>query len=127
MCSPTSTIRRSPSGPLSSGSLQVADEALAPAGCATVLKSFEPASLPVLYLDDPRTLCLNHRSPIIAHLARLTDQTVLSRTVQLLHAQARLHGHLPLRGVDTDLLGGALLDLVQLASLEEDLSGLDHG
>ncbi|MEV6526110.1 hypothetical protein AB0M43_29630 [Longispora sp. NPDC051575] len=106
---------------------KVADSALAATGCATVVKSFEPASLPVLYLGDPATLCLNHRSPIIQHLARLSDQTVLSRTVQLLHAQARLHGHLPLRGVDTELLSGALLDLVQLAALEEDLSGLDHG
>ncbi|WP_157641010.1 hypothetical protein [Longispora albida] len=107
--------------------LGVADLALAPTGSVTVMKSYEPASLPVIYLGDSGTLCLNYRSPIVQHLARLTDQTVLSRTVQLLHAQARLLGHYPLRGVDSDLLSGAMLDLVQLASLEEDLSGMDHG
>jgi molecular chaperone HtpG len=106
---------------------RVADESLASVGCQTVVKSFEPASLPALYMDDPRTLCLNYRSPIIQHLARLNDQTVLSRTVQLLYAQARLHGHIPLRGIDSDVLSKALLDLVQLASLEENLIGLDHG
>ncbi|MBA3488631.1 MAG: hypothetical protein H0T78_03650 [Longispora sp.] len=106
--------------------LDVAAEALTETQCATVMKSFEPANLPAIYVDNPATLCLNHRSPIIAHLARLTDQTVLSRTVQLLYAQARLHSHSPLRGTDSDLLSRALLDLVGLAALEEDLNGLDH-
>lgn len=60
-------------------------------------------------------LCLNWSSPLIRTLARLGDDAVFSRSVQVVYVQALLAGHRPLQSADRKLLTGALTDLVQLS------------
>ncbi|MDR1428334.1 MAG: HSP90 family protein [Bifidobacteriaceae bacterium] len=66
-------------------------------------------------------LCLNWLNPLVVMLARLSDETVFSRCVQLLYVQAQLASHRPIAPSDRALLDSALGDLVALSV------DIDHG
>lgn len=67
--------------------------------------------------DDPRArLCLNWSNRVVRTLARVDDDAVFSRTVQLLYIQALLAGHHPLADADRALMTTALTDLVALSA-----------
>ena len=68
-------------------------------------------------------LCLNWRSPLIARLAGLSDELVLSRTVRLLYVQALLASQRPLQANDRRILTQALGDMVSLSAGISDLEG----
>lgn len=66
--------------------------------------------------DTPTArLCLNWSNPLVATLARLEDETVFSRTVNLLYVQALLAGHRPLGVRDRALMTSSLADLITLS------------
>ncbi len=77
--------------------------------------------------DDRRArLCLNWSNPVVRALARLHDEAVFTRTVQLLYVQALLTGHHVLTDEDRALMSAALADLVTLsAGLEIETSPFD--
>ncbi len=60
-------------------------------------------------------LCLNWRNPLVQTIARLGDEAVFARTVQLLYVQAMLASHRPLAAADRAVLTTAMTDLVQLS------------
>jgi len=71
--------------------------------------------------DDPRArLCLNWANRAVRTLARVHDEAVFSRTVQLLYIQALLAGHHPLSDADRALMTSALTDLVALSAGVDD-------
>ena len=66
--------------------------------------------------DGPAArLCLNWGNPVIRTLARLDDEAVFSRCVQLLYVQSQLAGRRPLSSADRALMTTALSDLIALS------------
>ncbi len=129
--------------------LTAASRALDPLDCEVVLRDFDPASLPALYLtsraaqhqnelreakgmsdglwadvlgameravavDRPR-LVLNHRNPLVRRVSRLADPSLAATAVEALYGMALLHGHHPLRAVDTAALNRSFLGLLDWA------------
>lgn len=60
-------------------------------------------------------LCLNWSNQLVQELSRIEDGVVLDRSVRLLHVQALLAGHHPLRSSDRASLTSAMSDLIQLS------------
>lgn len=60
-------------------------------------------------------LCLNWNNRVVRMLARVTDEAVFSRSVQLLYVQALLAGHRPLSVEDRAILTTAMSDLIVLS------------
>ena len=70
-------------------------------------------------------LCLNWRNRLVRALAESTDELLLARTVRVVHVQALLAAHRPLRAVERASLTDALTDIVHLsAGLGADLGDL---
>lgn len=67
-------------------------------------------------------LCLNWSNPLIRSLARLTDEAVFARSVQLLYVQSQLAGSYPLTAADRALMTTALSDLIALTTSIETLT-----
>jgi len=117
-------------------------------GCEVVLRAFEPASLPVLFLVDRAAafqselratrdradalwagvlsafdkpteerpqLVLNHRSPLVRRICRLTDPELVRLAVESLYGQALLLGYHPIRPADAALLNRSFLGLLDQA------------
>jgi molecular chaperone HtpG len=61
-------------------------------------------------------LVLNHHSPLIRRLARITDQPLLAAAAESLYGQALLMTHRPLRQADAALLNRAFGELLQRAT-----------
>lgn len=79
--------------------------------------------------DDDLTarLCLNWSNRVVRALARVEDDAVFARTLQLLYIQALLAGHHPLSDSDRALMTSALSDLVSLsAGIEGDALPFDE-
>ena len=69
-------------------------------------------------------LCLNWGNPVIRTLAKLADDAVFARCVQLLYVQSQLAGRRPLTADDRKLMTTALADLIALSvGLGDDLPG----
>ncbi|MFD0903315.1 HSP90 family protein [Actinomadura sediminis] len=125
--------------------LVAARRALAGAGCEPLLRSFSPASLPVVYLDgDPGghgadaaadgvwaeltdtgeperagpRLVFNHRNPIVARLTSTPNVRVVELSVEALYGYALLTGNRPLRPDDVAGVNRAFLGLVEHAVRE---------
>ncbi|GAB3267357.1 HSP90 family protein [Kineosporia babensis] len=72
-------------------------------------------------------LCLNWRNRLVRALAESEDELLLARTVRVVHVQALLAAHRPLRAVERASLTDALTDIVHLsAGLGADLGDLPH-
>ncbi|GAB6898141.1 HSP90 family protein [Kineosporia succinea] len=70
-------------------------------------------------------LCLNWRNRLVRALAESDDDLLLARTVRVVHVQALLAAHRPLRAVERASLTDALTDIVHLsAGLGADLGEL---
>ncbi|MBT0772492.1 HSP90 family protein [Kineosporia sp. J2-2] len=70
-------------------------------------------------------LCLNWRNRLVRALADSDDELLLARTVRVVHVQALLAAHRPLRAVERASLTDALTDIVHLsAGLGADLGEL---
>jgi molecular chaperone HtpG len=61
-------------------------------------------------------LVLNHHSPVVRRLARITDQPLLAAAAESLYGQALLMTHRPLRQADTALLNRAFSELLERAT-----------
>lgn len=61
-------------------------------------------------------LCLNWRNRLVRALAESTDDLLLTRTVRVVHVQALLAAHRPLRAVERASLTDALTDIVHLSA-----------
>jgi molecular chaperone HtpG len=61
-------------------------------------------------------LVLNHHSPVVRRLARITDQPLLAAAAESLYGQALLMTHRPLRPADAALLNRAFGELLQRAT-----------
>jgi molecular chaperone HtpG len=57
-------------------------------------------------------LCFNYHNPLVRKLARLRDNKLLQRSVQMLYVQALLLGHHPLSAREMKLLNEGLLELI---------------
>jgi len=67
--------------------------------------------------DDPRArLCLNWTNRVVRTLARVNDEAVFARTIQLLYVQALLAGHHRLTDADRSMMTTALSDLIALSA-----------
>lgn len=122
--------------------LRIARAALADRGCEPVLRSFSPASLPVLYLvgedarlaaagedvdgvwaelldapqDKPRPLLVfNHRNPLIARLTSTVDTRVVELSAEAMYGYAMLAGNRLLGPQDVAGVNRAFLGLVEHA------------
>jgi molecular chaperone HtpG len=72
--------------------------------------------------DYRSRMCLNWGNQLVRSLARLQDDAVFDRCVQLLYAQSQLAGHRPLTRADRKLLHAALADLIALrVGVDQDL------
>ncbi|WP_285601604.1 HSP90 family protein [Kineosporia sp. NBRC 101731] len=70
-------------------------------------------------------LCLNWRNRLVRALAESDDDLLLARTVRVVHVQALLAAHRPLRAVERASLTDALTDIVHLsAGLGADLGDM---
>ncbi|MCE0539301.1 HSP90 family protein [Kineosporia rhizophila] len=70
-------------------------------------------------------LCLNWRNRLVRALAESEDELLLARTVRVVHVQALLAAHRPLRAVERASLTDALTDIVHLsAGLGADLGDM---
>lgn len=65
--------------------------------------------------DATARLCLNWNNRVVRMLAKLDDDTVFSRSVNLLYVQALLAGHRPLSQGDRTLMTTSLSDLIMLS------------
>ncbi|OLF12665.1 HSP90 family protein [Actinophytocola xinjiangensis] len=135
--------------------LLAAQRGMDPFGCDVVLRAFEPASLPVLFLvdraaafqselratreradelwagvlsafekpaEDRPQLVLNHRSPLVRRICRLTEPDLVRLAVESLYGQALLLGYHPIRPADAALLNRSFLGLLdQAVPTTEDL------
>ncbi|HWE35467.1 MAG TPA: HSP90 family protein [Isosphaeraceae bacterium] len=63
--------------------------------------------------DPYAQLCFNYRNPLIRKIARLTDRTLLRRSIEMLYVQALLLGHHPLNAKEMALLNRGLLGLIE--------------
>ena len=61
-------------------------------------------------------LCLNWANPLVRSLAKLEDETVFNRSIQLIYVQSQLAGSYPLTQGDRLLMTRALSDLIELTS-----------
>lgn len=63
--------------------------------------------------DAKATLLFNANNPLVARLARVSDERALQLTVQMLYVQALLLGHHALRAEEMSLLSVGLLDFIE--------------
>jgi len=64
-------------------------------------------------------LCLNWTNPLTRSLAKLSDDAVFTRCLQLLYVQSQLAGSYPLSSEDRALMTSALSDLIDLTTKHE--------
>ncbi|GGV24065.1 molecular chaperone HtpG [Actinomadura cremea] len=124
--------------------LATAKRTLAGRDCDPLLRSFSPASLPVLYLDgapgghgadeadgvwaeligggakekDGPRLVFNHRNPVVARLTSTANVRVVELSVEAMYGYALLTGNRPLRPDDVAGVNRAFLGLVEHAVRE---------
>jgi len=72
-------------------------------------------------------LVLNHHSPVMRRLARVTDKTLLTSAIESLYGQALLMTHRPLRPADAALLNRAFGELLDRATRMAASEGEDAG
>jgi molecular chaperone HtpG len=72
-------------------------------------------------------LVLNHHSPVVRRLGRITDKALLSAATQSLYGQALLMTHRPLRPADAALLNRAFGELLDRATRVAASEGEDTG
>jgi len=92
-------------------------------GLMSQVDAFAASQRPESAGDAAARLCLNWGNPVIRTLAKLTDDAVFARCVQLLYVQSQLAGRRPLDGADRKLMTTALADLIALSVGLGDLPG----
>lgn len=130
------------------GFLAKAREVLDPLACDVVLRTFEPVTVPALYVDSQETraerartevaaeagelwgeilgslkpasaprarLVLNHHSPVVWRLVRVTDAALLTPAIESLYGQALMMAHRTLRPSDAALINRAFGELLTRA------------
>jgi molecular chaperone HtpG len=61
----------------------------------------------------PAQLCFNLNNPLVRRLTTIREQSLVTRSVQMLYVQALLLGHHPLTSREMSLLNDGLLDTIQ--------------
>ena len=114
--------------------VDVAAEALRPHQCRVEARVFQPAALPVLYVqndaghskraleqsrEDAYHVCyLNAANPLIQRLAKVTDARRLRTVAEVLYLQSLLLGQYPVTSKETRLLSEGLLGLIEMGLRE---------
>ncbi|HKR00788.1 MAG TPA: HSP90 family protein [Pyrinomonadaceae bacterium] len=76
---------------------------------SSVLDNLEDGTLE----DADGRLCFNYRNPVINKVCRMSDETLLRLSIQVLYVQALLLGHRPINAREMKLLNDGLMGLVE--------------